>query len=416
MPTIHRTLAAITAATAAGAGLVAVTPAGAAPAAEVVITDFGFDAASYGSKTTGNPNADSDATALSHLPCTRKVPRDDRNFVAQVGDGDGVSVKGVSTHNFTRRNNGTVSANSVVNIDRGRLAGGDVRFTNLRGRVKAFNDADGYHVKTVSDLGTLTVLGAPVDVPVGGQQIKVPVPGQGTLIVNRRVEHVRNVGANGAVNVLRFVSSTDNTVEKVGRAFARIDGQIEGGLFGGAAWGSDARVGDAAALGRAALQPIPCPGTRGKVKETSTGEARLDFGFIGARRSFAYGVQRDNSATGYTRSVVASARFGGGALKFRNIRAKANVTRQADGDVVRTAEGSGIGRIVVNGQEIQTPRAGVPRKVAGLGTFTVKKVNKTPTGIEVTGVVVRLFNGTPMDKSDDTVVNLANATLRIKKG
>ena len=415
MPTIHRALAAFTAATAAGAGLVAVAPAGAAPAAEVAITDFGFDAASYGSKTTGNPTADSDATALSHLPCTRKVPRDDRNFLAEAGDGDGVSLRGVATHNFTRRKNGTVSANSVVNIDRGRLAGGDVRFTNLRGRVKAFHNARGYHVKTVSDLGSLTVLGDNVPLPVGGRQFKVPLPG-GMLIVNRRIEHVRNIGANGAVNVLRFVSSTDNTVEKVGRAFARIDGQIEGGLFGGAAWGSDARVGDRAALGRAALQPMPCPGTRGKVKETSTGEARLDFGFIGARRSFAYGVQRDNSATGDTRSVGDSARFGGGALKFRNIRAKANVTRQADGDVIRTAKGSGIGRILVNGEEIQTPRAGVPRKVAGLGTFTVRKVNKTPNGIEVTGVIVRLFNGTPKVKSDDTVVNLANAKLKIKKG
>ncbi len=415
MRTIHRGLAALTTATVAGAGLVAVAPAAAAPAAEVAITNFGFDAASYGSKTTGNPTADSDATALSHLPCTRRVPRDDRNFLAEAGDGDGVSLRGVNTHNFTRRKDGTVSANSVVTIDRGRLAGGEVRFTNLRGRVKSFHNATGYHVNTVSDLGTLTVAGKLVPLPVGGQRLEVPVPGQGTLIVNRRVEHVRNVGANGAVNVLRFVSSTDNTVEKVGRAFSRIDGQIEGGLFGGAAWGSDARVGDRAALGRAALQPMPCPGTRGQVKETSTGEATPDFGFIGARRSFAYGVQRDNSATGYTRSVVAAARFGGGALKFRAIRAKANVTRQADGDVVRTAKGSGVGRILVNGKEIQTPRAGVPRKVAGLGTFTVRKVNKTPTGIEVTGVIVRIFNGTPKVKSDDTVVNLANANLRIKK-
>ncbi len=30
-------------------------------------------------------------------------------------------------------------------------------------------------------------------------------------------------------------------------------------------------------------------------------------------------------------------------------------------------------------------------------------------------VVVRLFNGTPKVKSDDTVVNLANVNLRIKR-
>ncbi len=87
------------------------------------------------------------------------------------------------------------------------------------------------------------------------------MPGSGTLFVNHQVGKANQISAVGGVNVLRFVRD-DGTVEKVGRAFSRIDGNIEGGLFQGSAWGSDARTGDVAALGRGALQPMPCPGAR----------------------------------------------------------------------------------------------------------------------------------------------------------
>ena len=58
--------------------------------------------------------------------------------------------------------------------------------------------------------------------------MSIPVPGQGTLIINRQVKHVKLLGATGAINVLRFVG--DGPIEMIGRAFSRNDGQIGGGL------------------------------------------------------------------------------------------------------------------------------------------------------------------------------------------
>ena len=113
------------------------------------MTDFGLQGASYGWKTTGNPTAHSDSTALSVLGCTRYVPRTDSNFVARSGDGDNVSLRNITTHNFSGHSNGQTSMTSVVHIDGGNVAGGQVRFTNLTARVRTFHDARGYHSKTL---------------------------------------------------------------------------------------------------------------------------------------------------------------------------------------------------------------------------------------------------------------------------
>jgi hypothetical protein len=380
------------------------------------VTDFGLQAASYGSKTTGNATAHSDATALSVLGCTRYIPRSDSNFVAHSGDGDNVSLRNTTTHNFSGHSNGQTSVTSVVHIDGGSVAGGQVGFTNLTARVRTFHDAQGYHSKTLSSLGSLSVAGAPVTLPTNGRPMTVNVPGQGKLLLNHRESRTRASSATGAVNVMRFVGD-DGTTEKVGRAFARIDGQVSGGLFHGSAWASDARVASAASSGRGALQPMPCIGTGGAVRQSSTGEGHFDYGFVGARRSFAYGVQRANgSATGYTRSHIDKARFGAGVLEFRNIQARANVTRPANGPVMRDAKGTGVGKILVAGRAIQQPAPGQARKVAGLGSFTITTVHKSRTGIDVTAVIVRLFNGTPNNTNDDTIVNLGRAKLKISKG
>jgi hypothetical protein len=379
------------------------------------LTDFGFDAASYGSKTTGNPAAASGATALSHVPCTRYVPRSHANFVAEVGDGDGVALHGVTTRNHTARTDGTTAAVSRVHIADGTLAGGQVEFTDLTGRVRSFHDTAGFHVQTVSQLGALTVGGVPIELPGDRAEMEVPVPGAGTLVINATVRHETAFSSTGAVNVLRFDGS-DGTTERVGRAYSRIDGQIEGGLFAGAAWGSDGRVDGTAALGKAALRPMPCPGTRGKVLRNSTGAATTDFGYLGVRRSAVSGVQTEDSASGFARSNVTAAGFGDGQLRFRNITAVANVTRRANGTVVRSARGTGVGRIIVGGVQIPTPAAGEPQQVPGLGWFTVGLVHRSPNGIDVTAVEVRLHNGTPANTTDDTVVNLGRAQLAIRLG
>jgi len=159
------------------------------------------------------------------------------------------------------------------------------------------------------------------------------------------------------------------------------------------------------------LKPIPCPGTNGEVRKNTTGDGNFDFGFVGARRSFVLGDQEGDKAFGYTRSHVDSANFGDGVLVFRNIEAKANVTRQPDGDIVRNAKGTGVGELFVNGERVELPPPGKSRRVPGLGAFTFRTVEKSANGIDVTALTVRLFNGSEAD----TVVELGRAKLNIRK-
>ncbi|MBA2446033.1 MAG: hypothetical protein H0V49_11985, partial [Nocardioidaceae bacterium] len=332
-----------------------------------ILTDFGYDATAYGSKSDDNTTADSDATAVSHLPCTRYVPRDRDNHVANSDQG-GVTLRNVDTHNFTRQRNGVTSATSVATAEGGKMAGGAVRFTDLRASNRSLHErGEGFRVEQVSSIGSLEVSGVNVPIPSNGRTFTVPVPGRGDLVVNERKRKVTKRSAVGTVNVLKFVG-TDGTVQRTAHAQSRIDGNVEGGVFQGGAVGSRAVVADTATSKKGAAQPIPCPGTFGKVLESSTGEANPTFGVLGARRSFAYGVQRDNrSAEGYTRSIVESASFG--ALTLRNIRGRANVTRQADGDVKRNARGTGVGSITVAGQEQDKPPAGEAQRFPG-GEYT----------------------------------------------
>ena len=378
------------------------------------LTEFAFGAMAYGSRSEGLEGANTDPTAVSYLPCTRFVPRERSNHVAAT-DEAGVTSQQVDTRNFTHQQGGATTATSIATIENGTLAGGVVQFTDLRARnVSSHVEGQGFQLKQISRVGSLTVAGTPVPIPDDGETFTVPVPGRGTLTVHDKIPAVDGGGAFGIVNSLKF-KGDDGSVQTVAHAQSRIENGVEGGLFRGAAWASQATVADTASSKRGAYRPIPCSGTDGQVLTNATGEAtEQGDAFIGARRSFAYGLQRANgSATGYTRSVVDTASFG--ALELRNIRGNANVTRRADDTVVRDAEGTGVGAILINGQQQPQPVAGSSQPFPG-GEYTVRVVKRSPTGIDATGAVVRVFNGTPGDRSDDTVFVLAHAELEITEG
>ncbi len=377
------------------------------------LTNFAFGAMAYGSRSQGPETANADPTAVSYLPCTRFVPRDRSNHVATSDEG-GVATQNADTHNFTHQQNGVTTAISIATVQDGTLAGGSVGFTDLRSKnVSSHVKGQGFKLKQVSSIGSLTVAGAPVPIPDDGNTFTVPVPGRGTLTVHHKIPAVSSSGAFGIINTLKF-DGDDGSVQTVAHSQSKVENGVEGGLFRGAAWASEATVADAASSRRGAYRPIPCPGTDGVILKNATGEAAEEGGVIGARRSFAYGLQRANgSATGYTRSVVDAAQFG--VLELRNIRGNANVTRRADNTVLRDAKGTGVGEILINGEQQPQPAAGESQPFPG-GEYTIRVVVKNPIGIDATGAVVRVFNNTPEDRTDDTVFVLAHAELNITKG
>ncbi len=418
----RRTGAVVATAGLVGASLVAVSALPAQAASEKRVTNFSFDAQSYGSKTKNNPAASSGATALSYLGCTRVVPRSRRNFEATAGDNDGVQLNAVRTRNFTREKNRQVSVISTARIDDGKLADGAVRFSNAKAKVVSSHNRKGFVSRTASTIGRLRVNGLPVDVPLNGTEQEVRVlatdGSTGTLTINYQVKRSNRRSALGGVNVLRYQEDgRRGTIEKVGRAFSRIDGNVEGGIFGGQAYGTKSRTaGTIAQTGKSAKQPMPCPGTNGQVLTTDQVRVTTDFGVVGEQFSAAYGEQNgQDSADGYTLSRIVRVNIGNGTLVFRNIQARARVVRKPNGNVTRTAKRTGIGTILVNGEPQSTPAAGQQQDVVGLGSYRVKVVNKSPIGLNVTAVVVTLNNGTPANTSDDTVVQLGNAKLKIRR-
>ncbi len=67
------------------------------------------------------------------------------------------------------------------------------------------------------------------------------------------------------------------------------------------------------------------------------------------------------------------------------------------------------------GEEQQKPPAGEAQRFPGCGVHHPSG-RQGGNGIEAFGAIVRLFNGTPKDRTDDTVVELARAALEIKRG
>ncbi|CAA9331562.1 MAG: hypothetical protein AVDCRST_MAG29-1082 [uncultured Nocardioidaceae bacterium] len=377
------------------------------------LTRFGFDATAYGSKADGVSGTESDPTAVSHLPCTSYVPRERENHVAN-SDRGGIQTNNVDTRNFTRQRDGVTSATSIATVQGGSMAGGAVRFTDLKARNVSFHKVgDGFRVKQFSSVGSLSVNGIAVPVPDNGRTTEVAVPGQGTLILNDKSRQVTAKRAFGVVNALKFVE-TNGRVQRTAHAQSNIDRLVESGVFQGGAWGSQSVVANTATSRRGAYQPMPCRGTFGETLETSTGESTEAGGTLGARRSYAYGIQRDSGYTdGFTRSVVDTANFG--VLELRNIRGRANVTRQADGDLRRNARGTGVGEILIAGEAQPQPPAGEAQQFPG-GEYTIRVVRTVPSGIHAEGALVRLFNGTRNDRTDDTVVHLAVAKLALPRG
>jgi len=77
--------------------------------------------------------------------------------------------------------------------------------------------------------------------------------------------------------------------------------------------------------------------------------------------------------------------------------------------------GRDAGALGVGGQEQPQPPAGEAQQFSG-GEYTIRLVTLRPNGIDAQGAFVRLFNGTPDDRTDDTVVDLAVAELAITRG
>jgi len=163
--------------------------------------------------------------------------------------------------------------------------------------------------------------------------------------------------------------------------------------------------------GRTSLQPMPCAGTRGAVQRTSTASVNaLGVAALTGLESSVSGEQNGQSASGYTQAKVAKALLFGHKIRVNGVVARANVTLRADGTNVRSAKGTKLGGVFFRGDEVSLGADGV-RKLGNLAVLRAGVVDKTPNGIDVVGLRIKLLAG---DRSG-SVIDLAHAKLAITR-
>ena len=401
------------AAPAAGTPTVTSAPTGSAVAAvsaaasaeRLVPTSFGMEHQAFGTKVDRNRALASGPTANSVIGCTSLAGLHRRNDVAGVDLSPLLTAGEVDSEGRTSQGDGVVSVVSRNTITQGSLLGGDVRFSGLSSQARTWHNSTGFHNRVSMDLARLVVDGNRVDLTSGQQTINVA---GGELTVFQQSTRMRARDASASGVVLRLVLDNGTRVQ-VGSSYSSMTARVFGPMSG-STWGSQVQLANGAVRsGRTAFQTMPCPGTRGSVRENTTEGITLpDVVETDAIATHVWGVQRPDLQHGYTQAEIANARLDTLGISLSGIASQANVKRDS-GTLTRDARGTHLLDFSVAGVDYRdelTP--GVAFAIPGLDTsITYRKVDPIRNGIEVVAVEIVL--------ADDTVIELGHSSMVIKR-
>lgn len=441
-------------------------------------TDYGIRGSSYATRVKGGMvPVESERTAYSYLPCTRLTGLHRGNAGAVIGvpaDSPMVTVDGAKTTNTSFRNKkkkivaGSRSTSTIAAI---KLGDGNqtpaLSIKGLKATSEAWVTKNGkFH--TDNDVTSVKLgLQIPDSVPIPpelagplnmlidslnggisqvittilsqsglGQGEGIVIPGLGRLSVG--FEKERHEGsktakfATAAAFVLKIKlfgpdmtegngtdsASNDDILVGIGRTRAKITRNVPAAVMSGKAYAVEGSLlGGIAGVGKIALQPLPCQGTDGKVKERNTVGLNLqDQLAVGALHSEVMGKQyKDGRAKAYTESKVAELTLGPATLS--GIVAHAGVRQNKFGKIVsRSTKGTGVGTFTMDGQSQGLDCATLPPEaktieIPQLATITLCKKTKLKRGVEMTAVSIELLNGTP----GESTINLGNARVRLDR-
>jgi hypothetical protein len=414
-----------------------------APAeAALTETDYGFKTFSLGSTVkTGPAGLTSAPTAYSYLGCTRLAGRTSDENVAAVSAPPGsaaLTIGAVTSHSETFRSGGdvgTLSTNRISSVNIGRADGVHLELKGLETTAKVWADKYGrFHEQATFKLGDLVAdTGTPLDQLNGvtgplftqlsdllkSSDGKMEIPGFGRIDLGRKWLRDFGSSAKAQAIALRMVVYTQQGEDidlVLGRSNARIYRNLPAGVMAGRGYAASVEdLQGLVSVGRVAKQPLPCAGTRGKIKTKSASGLLLgDAGALGlgAASSQVYGIQNeDGSAKAWTAGQINGVTLGSGNTSLvikGGIRGQANVIRKRSGKLARNAEGSKIGTLSIGGQEQDIPSPGDVIEIPGLGTmkFFVKEY-PSPRAIRVTAV--RIF----LDPEAQTDIGLSRIDLGV---
>lgn len=454
-----RAAAAATTLGVAASGVVLVS----APAeAKLRESDYGLQTSAYGTRIYSNGlGIESGRTALTYINCTRMLGINRSESAVNVqapADDPLIYVGGVVNKNRTYRapEQGVVAAasstSSIAEIALGssetalfRIRGLEATSTawaDKKGKLHADNDVTATRIQ-LSGLdqipgGVTAPIQQLLDAITGGlQQVLellgqpehnggIEIPGLGVISVGYDRTNIKKKTAAAEAAVLKIKlygpnlkkGGGDDSMVHVGRTWARVNKGIPAGLLRGKAWGANIDLlGGILGVGELGLTPLPCRGTDGKIRSSSSAGLNLvDQLTVGAAQSRVMGKQKKNGrAVAWTEGSLARIKLG--PLEIKGITARANVKQKKSGKIKTNIKGSSLGEVYLDGelqggfdhkQARQIPPMDIPG-VAKIEFF--KKSDWGGRGVRVSAVVITLLENTPVG----SVIRLGNAQAKIQK-
>ena len=387
----------------------------AGPSARTTATSFALRANGFGTLLTGGQvPAGSDRTAHAAIGCTNRAGRQAGNHEAEANLPGLGTLSGVTTRLWTDKDGGVVGSYARHSIAAVRLADssvGSLRIDGVTSYSAAFHDDRGFHARTTVDIARVTLT-----TPDGeSQELTVPAPGQPLVVpglaeisLGRSQTRDDAGGAVAKAQALRIhVIPTDTTV-RIANVATGIAAGIKSGRFAGSSSGTDLEaLDDHVSSGRTPVVTMPCQGTDGDVRTASIAHADLGHNVIArglnARQWSKQTMQR---AEGVEQGSIARVSIGGGQLVVTGIVARAHVARDG-GKVLRSANGSQIAKVLVNGEVQRFPSTDT-LVVPGIAKLERNIVDRSATGLRVTALRVTVLDGT------GAVLNLGRASLAIR--
>lgn len=375
-------------------------PASGARQDKVTPTAFAMEASGYASRVKGGQvPAGSDRSAYQVVACTNEAGRHKTNSEAAVDLGTGMNLSSTKTRTWTTKVGNTVtshSTNTVANLTFADTPLGSLSLKAIRAESAAWHNASGFHSKARSSLGKIVL-----NPTVGDRQtFPIPSPGQSTTIpglaVIRLGAGTEKAGPHAAaanIDAVRVKLLFSDTVVYVAHSRATIQDGVVSALYGGSSYATkvDGLEGTVSS-GRTPATLVPCVGTDGDRTKKAIAHANLEPGLTanGLRSDQLSGLTRQGRPEVTTRSHIAAIDLGN-QLVIKGIDASAHVEKTAGG-YQRSSKGTGVARIIFDGDVQQIPDTGV-LEIPGVARIEPSIIHRTARGITVTALRVTLLDG-----------------------
>jgi hypothetical protein len=374
-----------------------------AGAARTQDAGYALGASGFGTRLDGGQlPAGSRVTAFMVLGCSTRTGVHRENHEAEATLPGLGTASGIRTDVWTRRGGGGVhsySENRIAKVTIGQMGLGSLELTAIDSLSHTWHDAKGFHAQTSTSVGGIAFVGP--DGVAHQQKLPTPnqpleIPGLAKIEVGSSVKRVSSEAAIAVANALKISLVPTGSTLKLAHSSSRVLDGVKHGTF----HGSSAATRVSAADGNLTSGPNPlslmsCRGTDGRLVTKSIADLNLgDQVVVQAAQSQQRGTQRRHKSVAMERGTLAMISLGGGQLVIKGVVGQANVTRTDRGRTTKSATGTTVGSIVVNGQEQSVPTGGQSVEVPGLARVLPGVVEKTRHGISVVALRIQLLDGT----------------------